>query len=132
MELLIYNLSHSDLILGFKPNTDDQFLLTRPRFSKFNQIASELLSCINEENVELFSFPLHHRNENRVLSSEFYLGLQLTKGFPSFPYDFFRFKDSDEEKVKHYKGKLFSLLNEIMNQELKRSDLFFLSFQNFD
>lgn len=126
MELLIYNLSHSDLILGFKPDpSSSNFFLTRPRFSKFNPITIELLNYIKKTqnsneinpnsddksskyNVKLIQYPLYSRtSKNEISADNYFVGFEFIDSCPSFPYNYLRFKDSDEDNLLHLKGSPF-------------------------
>ena len=80
LELLVHNVSHTDLVLGTEPpkvgpdasfcdeRDDSKFCLSRPRFSAFDEYCQRLMEFVDThyDDLNLVSFPRHERRSSEV------------------------------------------------------------------
>lgn len=116
VDILIHNLSHSDLILGVKNQETISDVVARPKFNKFHFISQQLFGHISHgSNAKLKLFPL--RSHNVVTNSAFHevaVGYEIKHTKCLFKY--LRFRDDQKslmtEGAKSISGYNFCLSNE--------------------
>jgi cytidine deaminase len=64
LEMLVHNVSHTDLVMGLDPNDGiPDYCLCRPRFSAFDLYARRILKSLPQK-VEIVSFPRYERSDD--------------------------------------------------------------------
>jgi cytidine deaminase len=64
LEMLVHNVSHTDLVMGLDPcDSGQEYCLCRPRFSAFDLYARRILKSLPEK-AEIISFPRYERSDD--------------------------------------------------------------------
>jgi hypothetical protein len=101
-EVLIHNLSHSDLILGVRnTNSEDGSFVARPKFSQFNEISHRIYLQVKQNVGSLFTSTPHVRTvTEKTDQSDIPIGYKLNNE-NAFVCDTgkLRFREEDKDKV---------------------------------
>lgn len=107
-EVLIHNLSHSDMILGIKTLLDQDTIVARPKFSQFNSVSLDLYNHIrSHSDSKIYTHPGLTSRENPVKDKDIPTGFEFPQdAIFHWTSDQLRFRDDDKAKLD---GKLFTI-----------------------
>jgi hypothetical protein len=119
--VLIHNLSHSDLILGVKfsdksGDISSEPIVARPKFSQFNALSVDLFKKIQEfsSRVKIYKTEGYiGRSSSTPEVAAVPVGYELPSDFSSWKADQLRFRDEDKAKISTLAGNGKSLTSTI-------------------